>query len=98
MAYNASLNAARSAKNDEFYTRYEDIDREMEAYLAYDPFLFRGKTVLCPCDDLERSNFTRYFSQNFSILGLTGLAVTSYRRSAPGFQYDYLRLCFPFGK
>ena len=98
MAFNASLNAARSAKNDEFYIRYEDIEREMEAYLAYDPFLFRGKTVLCPCDDLERSNFTHYFSKNFSILSLTVLAVTSYRRSAPGFQDDYLRLCFPFGK
>lgn len=47
MAYNASLNAARSAKNDKFYTRYEDIEREMEAYLTYDPRLFRGKTVLC---------------------------------------------------
>lgn len=66
MAYNASLNAVRSAKNDEFYTRYEDIEREMEAYLAYDPCLFRDKTVLCPCDDLGRSNFARYFSQNCS--------------------------------
>lgn len=47
MAYNASLNAERSAKNDKFYTRYEDIEREMEAYLTYDPRLFRGKTVLC---------------------------------------------------
>lgn len=84
MAYNASLNAARSAKNDEFYTRYEDIEREMEAYLAYDPCLFRGKTVLCPCDDIERSNFARYFSQNFSSLGLAGLAVTSYRAGERG--------------
>lgn len=84
MAYNVSLNAARSVKNDEFYTRYEDIEREMEAYLAYNPRLFHGKTVLLPCDDYKRSNFVRYFSQNFSRFGLAGLAATSYQADGRG--------------
>ena len=84
MAYNTSLNAARSVKNDEFYTRYEDIEREMEAYLAYNPRLFHGKTVLLPCDDYKRSNFVRYFSQNFSRFGLAGLAATSYQADGRG--------------
>lgn len=55
---NVSLRVARNAKNDEFYTRYEDIVREIDAYYEYDYDAFRDKTVLCPCDDPEWSNFT----------------------------------------
>lgn len=75
---NDTLSKAKAAKNDEFYTQYHDIEREMEAYLDYDPNVFRGKTVLLPCDDPEWSNFTRYFAQNFERLGLKKLISTSY--------------------
>lgn len=70
---NNSLNNARAAKKDEFYTQFYDIELEMEAYLDYNPDVFRGKTVLLPCDDPEWSNFTRYFAQNFEDLGLKKL-------------------------
>lgn len=75
---NEKLSAAKSAKNDEFYTQYHDIEREVEAYLEYDADAFRNKTVLLPCDDPEWSNFTRYFAQNFERLGLKKLISTSY--------------------
>ena len=75
---NAKLSEAKNAKNDEFYTQYEDIQREVNAYLEYDPNLFRGKTVLLPCDDPEWSNFTRFFAQNFENFGLEKLISTSY--------------------
>lgn len=79
---NVSLRTAKKAKNDEFYTRYEDIEIEMEAYHEYDHDTFRDKTVLCPCDDPEWSNFTRYFATNFERLGLKKLISTSYANSA----------------
>lgn len=79
---NVSLRVARNAKNDEFYTRYEDIAREIDAYYEYDYDVFRDKTVLCPCDDPEWSNFTRYFVTNFQRLGLKKLISTSYAHSA----------------
>lgn len=50
---NESLSAAKVAKNDEFYTQYCDIEREINAYLEFDSDVFRGKTVLLPCDDPE---------------------------------------------
>ena len=75
---NVSLSAAKSAKNDEFYTQYYDIEREINAYLEFDPDVFRGKTVLLPCDDPEWSNFTLYFAQHFQTLGLKKLISTSY--------------------
>ena len=75
---NSNLGAAKTAKNDEFYTQYEDIEREMNAYLEYDEDVFRDKTVLLPCDDPEWSNFTKYFAQNFERFGLKKLISTSY--------------------
>jgi len=75
---NTTLTNAREAKQDEFYTQYYDIEREVEAYLDYNPDVFRGKTVLLPCDDPEWSNFTKYFAQNFERLGLIKLISTSY--------------------
>jgi len=75
---NDSLGNARAAKNDEFYTQYHDIEKEMNAYLEYNEHVFRDKTVLLPCDDPEWSNFTKYFSQNFGRLGLKKLISTSY--------------------
>lgn len=75
---NENLGAAKRAKNDEFYTQYHDIEKEMNSYLEYDKDVFRGKTVLLPCDDPEWSNFTKYFAQNFASLGLKKLVSTSY--------------------
>ena len=75
---NENLGAAKKAKNDEFYTQYADIEKEMNAYLEYDPDVFRDKTILLPCDDPEWSNFTKYFAQNFKTFGLKKLISTSY--------------------
>ena len=54
--------AAKKAKQDEFYTQWVDIEREVNAYLEYDPDIFRGKIILLPCDDPKRSNFTKFFA------------------------------------
>ena len=87
MANNALLNA-RKQKNDEFYTLYEYIQKEVNAYLEYDPDTFRDKVVLCPCDDPEWSNFTKFFAQNFEMLGLRKLISTSYSMEAKQAKYD----------
>lgn len=78
MRENRQLTKAKSAKNDEFYTQYNDIQKEVNAYLEYNPDTFRGKTVLLPCDDPEWSKFTRFFAENFERLGLKKLISTSY--------------------
>lgn len=75
---NSNLSKAKNAKNDEFYTQYQDIEKEIMAYLEYDPNVFLGKTVLLPCDDPEWSNFTKFFAQNFERFGLKKLISTSY--------------------
>ena len=75
---NTNLANAKTAKNDEFYTQYSDIQKEINAYLEYDPNVFRGKTVLLPCDDPEWSNFTKFFAQNFEAFGMKKLISTSY--------------------
>jgi hypothetical protein len=77
----AELNAAKSAKKDEFYTQFVDIEKEMNAYLEYDKNVFKDKTVLLPCDDPEWSNFTKYFAQNFQKFGLKKIVSTSYAPS-----------------
>jgi len=75
MAGNRSLHAASKAKEDEFYTQLEDISRELEHYKEH----FRGKTVLCNCDDPRVSNFFKYFSYKFDELGLKKLITTCYK-------------------
>ena len=75
---NTNLAKAKSARNDEFYTQYADIQKEINAYLEYDPDVFRGKTILLPCDDPEWSNFTKFFAQNFENFGVKKLISTSY--------------------
>ncbi len=86
---NSNLSKAKNAKNDEFYTQYNDIEKEMQAYLDYDPDVFRGKTILLPCDDPDWSNFTRYFAQNFERFGLKKLISTSYAHTSKHLQSDY---------
>jgi len=78
---NKNLNKAKETKNDEFYTQYSDIQKEIEAYLEYNPNVFRGKVVYCNCDDPFESNFFRYFVLNFNRLGLKQLITTSYKPS-----------------
>ena len=75
---NRSLHAAKTSKQDEFYTQYVDIQKEVEAYLEFDPDTFRGKVVYCNCDDPFESNFFKYFAANFNKLGLKKLITTSY--------------------
>ncbi len=75
------LSNAKKVKNDEFYTQYGDIQKEIEAYLEYNPDVFRDKVVYCNCDDPFESNFFRYFVLNFNKLGLKQLITTSYKPS-----------------
>ena len=82
MAGNNELSAARGSSNDEFYTQYADIEAEMNAYVEFNPDVFRDKTILLPCDDPEWSNFTKYFATNFSRFGLKKLISTAYAKSA----------------
>lgn len=95
MADNSSLHAAKNAKNDEFYTQYSDIEAEMNAYVEYDPDVFRGKTILLPCDDPEWSNFTKYFAANFERFGLKKLISTSYAKGAGNRQMTLFELESP---
>lgn len=86
---NKKLTEAKNTKNDEFYTQYEDIQREINAYLEYNPDVFKGKTVLLPCDDPEWSNFTRFFAQNFENFGLKKLISTSYAIESKSIKEGY---------
>lgn len=88
MADNKALGAAKEAKQDEFYTNYEDIQKEMNAYIEYNPDTFKDKTILLPCDDPEWSNFTRFFAQNFENFGLKKLISTSYAASSKAAKYN----------
>ncbi len=78
---NVNLASAKKTKNDEFYTQYADIQKEVEAYLEYDKDTFKNKVVYCNCDDPFESNFFRYFVLNFKRLGLKQLITTSYKPS-----------------
>jgi hypothetical protein len=86
---NSNLSNAKNAKNDEFYTQYHDIEKEVAAYLEYNPNVFRGKTVLLPCDDPEWSNFTKFFAQNFDRFGLKKLISTSYAPDSKTYKNVY---------
>ena len=83
---NDKLGDAKTIKNDEFYTQYSDIEKEMNAYLDLNPKVFKDKTILLPCDDPEWSNFTKYFAQNFQTLGLKKLISTSYAPTAEAYS------------
>ena len=75
---NRNLSNAKAKKNDEFYTQYADIQKEVNAYLEFNPNVFRNKTILLPCDDPEWSNFTKFFAQHFEEFELKKLISTSY--------------------
>lgn len=78
---NVNLQAAKNNKDDEFYTTYEEIEREISHYTKH----FKNKTVLCNCDDPFESNFCKYFLKNFNVLGLKRLICTSYQSSKVAF-------------
>lgn len=77
----SNLNQAKKNKNDEFYTQFVDIQKEVEAYIEYDSDTFKGKVVYSNCDDPYESNFFKYFVLNFNRLGLKQLITTSYKPS-----------------
>ena len=88
MTKNNNLHTAKAAKNDEFYTRLEDIENELKYYKDY----FKGKVVYCNCDGFlneEKSNFFVYFSLNYEFLGLKGLICTKYNPNGKGKKYEY---------
>ena len=76
-------------KNGEFYTQWADIEREMNAYLEYDPDVFRDKGILLPCDDPEWSNFTKFFALHFVDFGLKKLISTSYAPDSNPAKVNY---------
>jgi hypothetical protein len=86
---NTRLSEAKRARNDEFFTQYDVIEKEVSAYLEYNPNVFKGKTVLLPCDDPEWSNFTKYFAQNFNNFGLKKLISTSYAVESKNYEMPY---------
>lgn len=85
MAKNDNLHKAKDAKNDEFYTRIEDVAEELRHYKKH----FEGKVVLCNCDDPTWSAFWRYFHLNFAELGLKKLISTHYDRTEPTYKMEY---------
>ena len=86
MAKNENLNSAAKAKNDEFYTQFDDINKELNCYLEYDKNIFRDKTILLPCDDPQFSNFTQFFALKFEEYGLKKLISTSYAVNSKKFR------------
>ena len=85
MPKNNNLHTAKTAKNDEFYTQYTDIEKEMRYYKDF----FKGKVVYCNCDDARESNFFKYFSLNFEFLGLKKLITTGYKADGKGVVLVY---------
>jgi hypothetical protein len=89
MGKSNNLTNAKAAKNDEFYTQFQDIEKEIMSYLDFDPNVFYGKTILLPCDDPEWSNFTKFFAQNFQRFGLKKLISTSYAPDSKQYKVNY---------
>ncbi|WP_316608756.1 adenine-specific methyltransferase EcoRI family protein [uncultured Ruminococcus sp.] len=96
MAGNSNLSLAKNAKKDEFYTQYGDIEAEMNAYVEFNPDVFRDKVILLPCDDPEWSNFTKYFANNFDRFGLKKLISTSYAKGVGNLQLTLFEMESPF--
>ena len=85
MAKNLNLHIAKRAKNDEFYTQLADVENELQHYSEH----FRGKTVLCNCNDTEDSAFWQYFCFNFERLRLKRLIAVSYSKDSPAYRLEY---------
>jgi len=91
---NTHLTKARNAKMDEFYTQYQDIEKEINAYLEFNPNVFKDKVILCPCDDPEWSNFTKYFARNFEKFKIKKLISTSYATESKPYKTEYQTTIF----
>ena len=89
MSKNNNLHSAKKAKNDEFYTRITDVEKELKYYKDF----FKGKKILCNCNDGKIdgvwSAFAQYFSMNFEHLGLKKLTCVSYNEDGHGMKYVY---------
>lgn len=83
---NSNLNKAGIAKEDEFYTKITDIEKELRYYRDY----LRGKVVFCNCDDPETSNFWLYFRLNFYELGLKKLISTHFEADKPSYKLEII--------
>lgn len=81
---------AKASKNDEFYTLFSDIQKEVNAYIEYNPNVFKDKTILLPCDDPEWSNFTKFFAQNFDRFGIKKLISTNYASNSKKVKFEQL--------
>ena len=79
------LKRAKQAKNDEYYTRYEDVAKEVANYTGQ----FKGKWIYCPCDDYRWSNFYKYFKNNFKELQLKHLTATNYNLGDGAYRADF---------
>lgn len=87
---NRNLHKASKEKKDEFYTQIADIEKELKHYKDQ----FRGKVVLCNCDDPRESNFVKYFSMNFEHLRLKKLLATHFKEAnlfthEPPYKLEY---------
>lgn len=82
---NRNLQLAKKAKNDEFYTLYEDIEKELSHYEDS----LRGKVIYCNCDDPRKSNFFKYLVDNFDRLGLKKVIATGYNPDGKGWYGEY---------
>lgn len=91
---NKNLHAAKTAKNDEFYTQLSDIEKELYHYRDF----FRGKVVFCNCDDPEYSNFWKYFQMNFIFLGLEKLISTHYEPGGQSYKMEIIAADLPSGQ
>jgi len=87
MGKNQNLHNANKAKNDEFYTQIEDIEKELFNYKKY----FKNKTIFCNCDDPEESHFWKYFSSNFEFFGLKKLISTHYESDKPSYKLEIVK-------
>lgn len=81
---NSNLHTAKRVKNDEFYTRYEDIEAEVMKYRKY----FCDKIVYLPCDDPaeKKSEFWSFFVNNFDAFGLKKLIATHYDENGKAYK------------
>ena len=83
MRNNSNLHKAKKARNDEFYTQYEDIEKEIQNYNL------EGKKIYCNCDDYRYSNFVKYFKDNFNRLKITYLTASNYDNGECAYKYEY---------
>lgn len=85
MSDNKNLTAAKRTKNDEFYTRLEDIEKELTNYKEY----FKDKIIYCNCDDVEYSNFYKYFKDNFCELGIKKIIATNLSLNKAAYKTEF---------